>query len=210
VTGPRRPRGRAGRVAQLLGGLVVSATGIWLTIRAALGVAPSEVRHIGLADRSGVGVGTASIAMGLLLVAVVAALGVRPGIGTVLNVVTIGVVLNALLASPVLRSLPDAGVLPRLAVLLLGVAVFAVGCAAYVGAHLGPGPRDGLMVALHLRGGLRIGTARVLAEGAGLGLGWALGGPVGVGTVLFVLLAGPAVELAFAVLRLTPTRAPLP
>ena len=209
MTGPRWPRGRPGRVVQLLGGLVVSATGIWLTIRAALGVAPWEVLHIGLADRLGVGVGTASIAVGALLVAVVTALGVRPGIGTVLNVVTIGVVLNALLASPLLRTLPDAGVLPRLAVLLLGVAVFAVGCATYVGAHLGPGPRDGLMVALHLRGGLRIGTARVLAEGAGLGLGWALGGPVGAGTVLFVLVAGPAVELAFALLRLTPTRAPL-
>ncbi len=208
MTGPRWPRGRPGRVVQLLGGLVVSATGIWLTIRAALGVAPWEVLHVGLAERLGVGVGTASIAVGALLVAVVAALGVRPGIGTVLNVVTIGVVLDALLASPLLRSLPGAGVLPRLAVLLLGVAVFALGCATYVGAHLGPGPRDGLMVALHLRGGLRIGTARVLAEGAGLGVGWALGGPVGVGTVLFVLCAGPAVESAFAVLRLTPTRAP--
>ncbi len=206
----RWPRGRPGRVVQLLVGLGISATGIWLTIRAALGVAPWEVLHIGLADRFGVGVGTASIAVGALLVAVVAALGVRPGIGTVLNVATIGVVLNVLLASPLLRTLPGAGVLPRLAVLLLGVAVFAVGCAAYVGAHLGPGPRDGLMVALHVRGGLRIGTARVLAEGAGLGLGWALGGPVGAGTVLFVLCAGPAVELAFALLRLTPTRAPLP
>ena len=105
---------------------------------------------------------------------------------------------------PLLATLPARGLGERLLVLLAGIAVFAVGCAVYVGAHLGPGPRDGLMLALHLRLPIGVGTARVLSEGTGLGLGWLLGGPVGLGTVLFVVAAGPSVALAFRWLRLRP------
>lgn len=191
---------------QLLAGLTVAATGIWLTIQSQLGVASWEVLHIGLARHTGIGIGTASMCVGAALVVLVAALGVRPGVGTALNVVTIGLTLNVLLATTALDGLDRLPAAVRLAVLVLGVVVFAVGCATYVGAHLGPGPRDGLMVALHLRG-LRIGTARVVSEGSGLFLGWVLGGPVGVGTVVFVLTAGPAVEVAFRVLGLRPTPA---
>jgi uncharacterized protein len=193
-----------GRVVQLLGGLVISAVGIWLTIQARLGVAPWEVLHIGLASRLGVGVGTASILVGALLVVVVATAGIRPGIGTVLNVVTIGVVLNLLLALPLLDAVADAAVVWRVAVLSLGIVVFGFGCAMYVGAHLGPGPRDGLMVAVHVRGRVSIGVARAISESTGLALGWVLGGPVGVGTLVFVVCAGPAVALAFRLLRLQP------
>jgi uncharacterized protein len=185
---------------------VISAVGIWLTIQARLGVAPWEVLHIGLADRVGMGIGTASILVGALLVVVVATAGIRPGIGTVLNVVTIGVVLNLLLALPLLDAVADAAVVWRVAVLSLGIVVFAFGCAMYVGAHLGPGPRDGLMVAVHVRGRVSIGVARAISESTGLALGWVLGGPVGAGTVVFVVSAGPAVALAFRVLRLQPLR----
>jgi uncharacterized protein len=191
---------------QLLCGLVVSAVGIWLTIQARLGVAPWEVLHIGLAHRAGVGIGTASILVGALLVVVVATAGIRPGIGTVLNVVTIGVMLNLLLALPLLDAVTDAAVVWRVAVLALGIVVFAFGCAMYVGAHLGPGPRDGLMVAVHVRGRTSIGVARTISESTGLALGWMLGGPVGAGTLVFVVCAGPAVALAFRVLRLQPIR----
>jgi uncharacterized membrane protein YczE len=160
-------------------GLAISAVGIWLTIQARLGVAPWEVLHIGLAAKVGIGVGTASIVIGAALVVIVAVAGVRPGVGTVLNVVTIGAVLNVLLASPWLDDVGDAAVVVRATVLLLGIVVFAVGCATYVGAHLGPGPRDGLMVAVHLRGRVPIGVARGISEAAGLSLGWILGGPIG-------------------------------
>jgi uncharacterized membrane protein YczE len=202
----RWPIRRPGRTVQLLVGLVISAVGIWLTIEARLGVAPWEVLHIGLATKAGIGIGTASIVTGAALVVVVAIAGVRPGVGTVLNVVTIGAVLNVLLAFPWLDGLGNAAVVWRATVLLVGIAVFAVGCATYVGAHLGPGPRDGLMVAVHLRGGVPVGVARGISEGAGLSLGWVLGGPIGAGTIVFVICAGPAVGLAFTLLDLQPVR----
>lgn len=198
------PKTLPGRAGQLVVGLVMASVGIWLSIRADLGVASWEVLHIALAQRLGVGVGTASIAVGAIIVAVVAALGIRPGIGTILNVLVIGGCLNLLLAMPVLASLRAQGLIERLGVLVLGIAVFAIGCAVYVGAHLGPGPRDGLMLAIHLRLPLGIGGARILSEGIGLAIGWSLGGPAGVGTVLFVVTAGPLVALAFRVLRLHP------
>jgi uncharacterized membrane protein YczE len=191
-------------VIQLLFGLIVASAGIWLTIRADLGVASWEVLHIALAQHLGIGIGTASIAIGCLLVAVVAALGVLPGIGTILNVLVIGISLNLLLATPVLTSMGTASVAQRLGVLVAGTLVFAIGCAIYVGAHLGSGPRDGLMLALHLRLPLGVGGARVLSEGIGLGIGWSLGGPAGVGTLLFVVAAGPMVALAFRFLGLQP------
>jgi len=193
-----------GRVGQLLFGLVVAASGIWLTIRANLGVASWEVLHIALAHRLGIGIGTASIGIGSLLVAVVAVLGLLPGIGTALNVLVVGTCLNILLATPLLTTLATGGLGARLAVLVCGIAVFAIGCAVYVGAHLGSGPRDGLMIALHLRLPLGVGGARVLSEAIGLGLGWSLGGPAGVGTVLFVVTAGPLVALSFRCLGLRP------
>jgi uncharacterized membrane protein YczE len=198
------PTSIPGRVGQLVGGLLLAAVGICLTIRAGLGVASWEVLHIALAEHLGVGIGTASVLVGGLLVLLVVALGVRPGIGTVLNVLVIGVALNVLLGTSVLATVPARGLAERVLVLLAGIVVFAVGCAVYVGAHLGPGPRDGLMLALHLRFDMGVGTARVISEGAGLGLGWLLGGPVGLGTILFVVVAGPSVALAFRWLRLRP------
>ena len=201
---PGWPTSGIGRGAQLVGGLLVSSVGIWLTIRAGLGVASWEVLHIALAERFGIGIGTASMLVGAVLVLLVGVLGVRPGVGTVLNVLVIGVALNLLLATSLLATLPSHGLAERLVVLVAGIPVFAVGCAVYVGAHLGPGPRDGLMLALHLRLPIGVGTARVVSEGTGLGLGWLLGGPAGLGTVLFVVLAGPSVALAFRWLRLRP------
>lgn len=206
----RWPTTVPGRVGQLVFGLTLASVGIWLSIRARLGVASWEVLHIALAQRLDIGVGTASIVVGSLLVAVVAAMGVRPGVGTVLNVLVIGACLNLLLATQVLASVRADGLVVRVGVLLLGITVFAVGCAIYMGAHLGSGPRDGLMLAIHLRLPLGIGGARILSEGIGLGLGWALGGPAGAGTVLFVLSAGPLVALAFRVLKLRPLPEPRP
>jgi uncharacterized protein len=207
---PRWPTDVPGRGVQLVAGLVVASVGIWLTIEAGLGVASWEVLHIALAQRAGIGVGTASMMVGACLVMLVAILGVRPGIGTLLNVLVIGLALNILLATSLFDTLPSQGLAVRLGVLVAGILVFAVGCAVYVGAHLGPGPRDGLMLALHLRFPIGVGTARVVSEGTGLGLGWLLGGPAGIGTVLFVVVAGPSVALAFRWLRLRPLSGPPP
>ncbi len=133
----------------------------------------------------------------------------RPGIGTLLNVFVIGAVLDLLLTSPLLADLGEQPLVLRLLATLLGIATVAAGSALYLGAHLGPGPRDGLMVAIHQRTGWRVGTSRAVLECSVLVLGVLLGGPVGIGTLLFALGIGPAVQVAFRVLGQTPVRRPV-
>ncbi|HEU0132040.1 MAG TPA: membrane protein, partial [Mycobacteriales bacterium] len=87
-----------------------------------------------------------------------------------------------------------------------GIALIGLAGALYIGAHYGAGPRDGLMVALHVRGGWSIGTARTVVEASALVVGILLGGPVGVGTALYTVGIGPATQVSFRLLRLTPAR----
>jgi uncharacterized protein len=194
------------RLGQLLLGLVLFGAGLWLGLVAELGVGPWDVLTGGLAELLGTSFGRTSVVVSVIVLLVGMAAGVRPGIGTLLNVVVIGATIDLLLASPVLADLGDGPVLLRLSVTLLGIAVVAVGSALYLGAHLGPGPRDGLMVAIHTRTGWPVGAARAALECAVLVVGVLLGGPVGIGTVLFAFGIGPAVQLAFRVLRQSPVR----
>ena len=194
------------RLGKLLLGLVLFGAGLWLGLVAELGVGPWDVLTGGLAELLGTSFGRTSVVVSLIVLVVGMAAGVRPGIGTLLNVVVIGATIDVLLASPLLADLGDGPVLLRLAVVLLGIAVVAVGSALYLGAHLGPGPRDGLMVAIHSRTGWPVGAARAVLECAVLVVGVLLGGPVGIGTVLFAFGIGPAVQLAFRVLHHSPVR----
>lgn len=194
------------RLGKLLLGLVLFATGLWLGLVAELGVGPWDVLTGGLSGQLGLRFGPTAIGVSVVVLLIAMAAGVRPGIGTLLNVVVIGVVLDVLLVSPLLDGLGEQAVAVRLVATLLGIATVAVGSALYLGAHLGPGPRDGLMVAIHTRTGWRVGTARAVLECTVLVVGVLLGGPVGVGTVLFALGIGPAVQVAFRVLHQTPVR----
>jgi uncharacterized membrane protein YczE len=193
-------------LAKLLLGLLLFGVGLWLGLVAELGVGPWDVLTGGLSEQLGTSFGRTAIGVSVVVLLVGMAAGVRPGLGTLLNVVVIGVTIDVLLASPLLADLGDAPVLLRLAAVLLGIATVAAGSALYLGAHLGPGPRDGLMVAIHARTGWPVGAARAALECAVLVLGVLLGGPVGVGTVLFAFGIGPAVQVAFRVLRQTPVR----
>ena len=197
------------RLVKLNVGLVLFAVGLWLGLVAELGVGPWDVLTGGLSKQTGVRFGLMAIVVSVVVLLIGIAARVRPGIGTVLNVFVIGAVLDRLLTSPLLDDLGDGPIPVRLAATLLGIATVAAGSALYLGAHLGPGPRDGLMVALHLRTGWRVGTARGVLEVVVLVLGVLLGGPVGVGTVLFALGIGPAVQVAFRVLRQTPVHRPV-
>lgn len=210
VSGQRVSGQRAlvGRLAQLLVGLVLFGTGLWLGLVAELGVGPWDVLTGGISAQLGTPFGRTAIGVSVVVLVVAVAAGVRPGVGTLLNVVVIGAVIDVLLATPLLGSLGEQPVLLRLSVTLLGIAAVAVGSALYLGAHLGPGPRDGLMVAIHTRTGWRVGTARGVLEVAVLVLGVLLGGPVGIGTVLFALGIGPAVQVAFRLLHQSPVRGP--
>lgn len=198
-----------GRLLKLNLGLVLFGVGLWLGLVAELGVGPWDVLTGGLSQLLGTPFGRTAIGVSVVVLLIALAARVRPGVGTLLNVVVIGAVIDLLLATPLLADLGEQAVVLRLAVTLLGIATVAAGSALYLGAHLGPGPRDGLMVAIHTRTGWRVGTARAVLECVVLVLGVLLGGPVGIGTLLFALGIGPAVQVAFRVLRQTPVRRPV-
>jgi uncharacterized membrane protein YczE len=199
----------AGRLVKLVIGLFLFGFGIWLGLQAHLGVGPWDVLHGGLARHLGTPFGRTSIGVSVVVFVIALAARVRPGIGTVLNVVMIGAVIDLLLGTSWLDGLGDGPAVLRAMVTLAGILSVALGSALYLGAHLGPGPRDGLMVAIHQRTGWRIGTARVALECAVLVIGVLLGGPAGIGTVAFALGIGPAVQLAFRLTRQTPVRRPI-
>jgi uncharacterized membrane protein YczE len=199
----------AGRLVKLLLGLALFGVGTWLGLQAHLGVGPWDVLHGGLAKHLGTPFGRTSIGVSVVVLVIALLARVRPGVGTVLNVVVIGVVIDLCLGSSLLDGLRDDALALRLLTTAAGIATVAIGSALYLGAHLGPGPRDGLMVAIHLRTGWPVGVARAVLECTVLVVGVLLGGPVGIGTVAFALGIGPAVQVAFRVLRQTPVRRPL-
>lgn len=199
----------ATRIVQLVAGLVLCAVGIVMTLQSGLGVSPWDVLHGGLAEWLDLGFGLVVQAVGLAVLVLGMAFGrVRPGVGTIANLILIGAVEDVLLATTWLDGLGEDALLPRALVLCLGTAVIGLGAALYIGAHLGAGPRDSVMVALHLRAGMSVGVARTVVEAAALAGGLVLGGPFGVGTVLYTLTIGPAVQTWFRVLRLTPAKLP--
>ena len=191
---------------KLLAGLLLFGAGLWLGLVSGLGVGPWDVLTGGVAAQLGTSFGRTAIGVSVVVLAIAMAAGVRPGVGTLLNVVLIGLTIDVLLASRLLADLGEGPVVLRLTAVLLGIASVAVGSALYLGAHLGPGPRDGLMVAIHTRTGWPVGAARAALECAVLVVGVLLGGPVGIGTVLFAFGIGPAVQVAFRLLRQSPVR----
>jgi uncharacterized membrane protein YczE len=185
------------RLPGLLVGLVLFGVGIALMVESGLGLGPWEALHQGIARQTGLEIGTVSILLGLPILALWWPLGERPGIGTVLNVLTIGTATN--LAIAVLPTAPDDATLGRLGLMVGGVVTIAIGSGLYLSTDLGAGPRDGLMTGASNRFGWSIRRARTAIELAVLALGWALGGSVGLGTVTFALGIGPLVQLALRV-----------
>jgi uncharacterized membrane protein YczE len=196
---PRR-HDLARRVGRCALGLVLFGIGVTLIIEAHLGLGPWDVFHQGLHEITGIPIGTVIILVGALLLVLWIPLRQRVGLGTLLNAVLIGSTVDATL--PVT---PTAGPLAlRVAYLAGGILLVAVGSGYYIGSGLGPGPRDGLMVGLHERFGLSIRASRTVIEVTALVSGWALGGSVGVGTVLFALTIGPLVQVFLPRLRAQP------
>jgi uncharacterized membrane protein YczE len=174
------------RLPQLVVGLLCLGAGIAATVRADLGLSPYDVLHQGLARRIGLSVGTWVILVGAAVLALWIPLRQRPGFGTLSNVIVIGVVVDAFLA---LVDQPHA-LGGQIALLSGGVLLNGVATGCYIGAGLGPGPRDGLMVGLAARGH-SIRLVRTGIEVTVLVAGWLLGGTVGVGTVAYALCIGP-------------------
>ena len=192
------------RVAQLYAGLFLAAFGIVLTLRSELGVSPWDVLHGGLAESTGWSFGLVVQVVGAVVLAASLLLGVRPGFGTISNLVFIGVFENVLLD----LGLGDGGdpLALRVFWLVAGTLLIGVAAALYIGVHYGAGPRDGLMVALHRRLGWSIGWSRTLVEASALVAGILLGGPVGIGTAFYTVTIGPATQWSFTLLRQTPVK----
>ena len=177
------------RLPRLVGAFALLGFAIALTIRADLGLAPWDVLHQGISRHTGVPIGTVGILVGLVVLLAWIPLGERIGVGTLLNIVLIGAAIDLSLLV-----LPDIGPTPwRWAALLVGTFLVGPGVALYLSCGLGPGPRDGIMTALVDRG-LPLRPLRTAMEVTVLGAGYALGGTVGVGTVLLAFTIGPNIH----------------
>ena len=179
------------RLVQLYAGLVLYGFSMALLVRAELGVMPWDVLHQGIARSIGGSLGGVSIVVGALVLLLWIPLRQKPGVGTLSNVVMIGVSVDASLAL-----LPDIGddLVVRSLVVVLGVVLNAVATAAYIGVRLGPGPRDGLMTGLVARTGWSVRLVRTGIEVAVVATGWLLGGTLGVATAVYALSIGPLVQ----------------
>jgi uncharacterized protein len=189
--------GLVARLAWLVAGLFLFSCGIVFFLASRLGLPPWDVLHQGLAKRTPLSFGVANEVVGVIVLALAWALGARIGLGTAANALLIGlfvVLLQPLVATDALLGLDLPG---RIALLAAGLVLFGVGSALYIGAALGAGPRDSLMLVGAHRSGFRVGWVRALIESTVLLAGFALGGHVGVGTVVFAALIGPAVETSF-------------
>lgn len=191
------------RLMRLMWGLFLFALGIACTLNAQIGYAPWDTLHAGIANTIGITIGTASIAVGAVIVIVTLLLKEKLGLGTILNIVGVGFFLDLILGW---RLIPMAsnfslGVL----MLIIGLFVIALGSYFYMGSGFGAGPRDSLMVALTRKTGLAIGLCRSAIELTALLLGWRLGGMVGVGTILSAFLLGLCVQLTFRALSFDAT-----
>lgn len=192
------------RAPFLVAGLFLFAFGIVLLLESGLGLSPWDVLNQGISEHTALSFGTANIVVALVVLVVAWRLGARIGPGTVANAVLIGLFVDLLLRIDAIEELADAPLASRVALLVSGILVIGLGSAFYIGAALGAGPRDSLMLVLAARTGTRIGVVRTVLEASVTAVGFALGGTIGIGTLAFALGIGPAVELAFWVLRRSP------
>ncbi|WP_033436567.1 membrane protein YczE [Saccharothrix sp. NRRL B-16314] len=178
------------RVPQLLAGLWLYGASMALQIRATLGLDPWDVLHEGLTKITGLSFGTITALVGVVVLLCWIPLRQRPGVGTVSNVIVIGVAVDVSLAI-----LPNpAELLPRILFLTAGIVLNGLAAAVYIGARLGPGPRDGLTTGFCARTGTSLRLVRTVVELTVLVIGWLLGGTIGVGTVLYAVTIGPLTQ----------------
>lgn len=178
------------RLVQLYLGLALYGLSMALLVRSQLGVMPWDVLHQGISRQVGLSLGTVTIAVGVVVLLAWVPLRERPGLGTVSNVVVIGLAVDVALA--VLPRVQAPGL--QLVLAAAGVLLNGVATAAYIGVHLGPGPRDGLMTGLVRRTGGSVRVVRTAIEVAVVASGWLLGGTLGFGTVVYALSIGWLVQ----------------
>ena len=184
-------------------GFFLFGVSINMTVQANLGLSPWDVLHMALTYHLPITLGEASIAVAFLVAVVDVILRETLGWGTIANVVFIGVWID--LMKPFVPQVPSVYWIQG-AYLLLGTVVMGFATAIYIGVDSGAGPRDSLMLALSRVGGTSVRLARTVVEVSAVVVGWLLGGPAWVGTLIFAVTIGPAVQLAFRILKIHPSR----
>ena len=186
-------------LVRLFIGLFLYAVGIVFTINAKLGLAPWDVFHQGVSKLSGITMGQASILVGLVIVIVDWAFGEKVGIGTICNMLFIGIFIDILMLNnliPVFSNL-----FAKVIMMLLGMFIIGIASYFYIGAGLGSGPRDGMMVALTKKTGKSVRFVRNTIEFTAVVIGYFLGGTVGIGTLVMVVAGGYFVQFAFKIFK---------
>jgi uncharacterized membrane protein YczE len=184
------------RIIQLLIGLFLYGAGAALTVEAGLGVDPWTVFAEGMSLRTGIGVGWITNLIGFFVLLLWIPLRQKPGVGTIANILLVGTSMQFVLwLVPPIDHLAA-----QIGMLVGGILLVALASGLYIGAHFGPGPRDGLMTGMHARLGWPIWACRASVEITVLIVGWMLGGTVGIGTVLFAVTIGPLVHIALPLL----------
>ncbi|MFJ5731080.1 membrane protein YczE [Streptomyces paradoxus] len=179
------------RLVQLYAGLALYGASSALLVRSGLGLEPWNVLHQGLSERTGLSIGVVLTLVGAAVLLAWIPLRQRPGLGTISNVLVIGMAMDATLAL-----VPDAhGMAPRVTLMLAGIVLNGAATGLYIAARFGPGPRDGLMTGLHQLTGVSIRLVRTGIELTVVATGFALGGTVGIGTLLYALAIGPLAQL---------------
>jgi len=180
-------------------GLFLYSLGIVLTIKANIGYAPWDVFHVGLTYKVGLSLGIVSIIVGIILVLIVTLLKEKFGLGTISNIVLIGLFLDLFFYIDIIPTSENYFI--GIALLILGLFIIALGSYFYIKSGFGVGPRDNLMVVMAKRTKLPVGLCRGLIELLVTVAGWLLGGMVGLGTAIFVIAIGFCIQIVFRLFR---------
>ena len=192
----------ARRLLQLYIGLILYGVSAAMYVRADLGADPWNVFHLGIARIFSLNLGIVMIGVGALVLLLWIPLRTRPGIGTISNVIVLGLAADAALAViPPVESMVF-----RVGLLIFALVANGLATGMYIGAGLGAGPRDGLMTGIHARTGWSIRNIRTAIEVTVLSAGWLMGGAFGAGTVLYALAIGPLIQLFLPWFHIAPTK----
>lgn len=190
------------RYFKLILGLFLFAVGTVITINANLGYSPWDVFHQGLGNIFGIKIGTANVIVGVSIVLIEMLRGIKPGIGTILNMLLIGVFMNIIMSIDIIPTFSNMYI--RILTIPVGMLIIGLGSYFYIGAGFGAGPRDGLMLFLIQKTNKSIRFIRNSIEITVLIIGYILRGPVGVGTVIISLGLGYAVQFIFSIFNFDP------
>lgn len=187
------------RYIRLILGLFITALGFVFMLNANIGYASWDVFHVGVANVSGLTIGTVTMIVGIFVATLAAILGEKIGIGTLANIILIGLFLDIILKINIIPK--GQGLISGLVILFIGLVVLAIGLFLYIGAGYGAGPRDALMVAVAKKTGLSLTIARAIIEGTVVIIGWIIGGKVGIGTIIAAVSTGFFIDLVCKIMK---------